>query len=83
MEAVRCPRTSQGTAAQCHPEQLTVALAAAARAAGATAVVGEGGRVISVATADGAVTAVGTADGASHPCAELVVCFRALGPCPA
>jgi hypothetical protein len=59
-----------------------VALAAAARAAGAAAVVGEGGRVVSVATADGAVTAVGTADGASHPCAELVVCFRAFMSLP-
>ena len=74
VEVVRCPRTSEGTAAQCHPEQLTVALAAAAEVAGAIIVVGEAGRVVSVATTDGAVTAVGTADGGHVPCGELVLC---------
>ena len=74
VEAVRCPKTAQGTAAQLHPQQFTAALAQAADAAGATVVSGEGGRVVGVETQGGAVRAVSTADGGRHACSELVIC---------
>lgn len=74
VDAVRCPRTSQGTTAQCHPQEFSEALAAAAAAAGATVLERDAGRVVSIDATGGAVTAVTTADGTVHSCAELVLC---------